>query len=214
MKKSSAKYVLLSDVAGSRQIKDRRNFEKNLGHTLQQVQQQYAGVFEMPIQVWKGLDETAAMLRVPWQLYEVMDRIDEGIAPYKMRFVVVKGSVDVMPQNDDISKADGEAFHTAAAKMLELKKAGLKFSCHTGNDVFDTAWQTQINLLWLVKRDWTSGQRTIYKLYQETELQDVVAKLLNVSQQNVSKTLKSIAATQVQALEAALKDWTEKGLKP
>src|SRR5215218_3455983 len=143
MKKSPLKYVLLSDVVGSRKIKDRKGFEKKLAATLQKVQQQYAGVFEMPIQVWKGLDETAAMVKAPWQLYPVMDRIDEGLAPYKMRFVVVKGSVDVLPQNGDISKADGEVFHMAAARMLDLKKQGLKFSCATGDDAFDKAWQGQ-----------------------------------------------------------------------
>src|SRR5215218_3086770 len=111
MKKSPLKYVLLSDVVGSRKIKDRKGFEKKLAATLQRVQQQYAQVFEMPIQVWKGLDETAAMLKEPWKLYEVMDLIDESIAPYKMRFVVVKGSIDVMPQSGVISEADGEAFH-------------------------------------------------------------------------------------------------------
>lgn len=213
MKKSQVKYVLLTDVVGSRKIKDRNTFEKKLAEAMQNVQKQHADVFEMPIQVWKGLDETAAMLKEPWKLYKIMDSIDEGIAPFKMRFVLVKGTVDVAPQNNDISKADGEVFHMAAARMFELKKEGLKFSCLTGNEAFDKAWQTQINLLWLVKESWTERQRKIYRLYCETGLQDEVAKRLKISQQNVSKTLKSIAATQVQALEKMTLDWTEKSFK-
>src|SRR6478672_3984465 len=113
MKKTQLKYVLLSDVVGSRLITDRKRFEKKLAETIQRVQQQYAPVFEMPMQVWKGLDEMAAMLKEPWQLYAVMDRIDEGLASYKMRFVVVKGGIDVMPQSGIISEADGDAFHLA-----------------------------------------------------------------------------------------------------
>jgi len=89
----------------------------------------------------------------------------------------------------------------------------LKFSCQTGNKAFDTAWQAQVNLLWLVKQDWTERQRSLYRLYGETGLQEEVAKRLNISQQNVSKTLKSIAATQVQTLEKGLAEWTETSLK-
>ena len=209
MKKNALKWVLLSDVVGSRKIKDRKIFEKRLAETLQQVQQQHAQVFEMPIQVWKGLDETAAMLKQPEQLYKVMDSIDEGIAPFQMRFVLVKAAVDVLPQDGDISKADGDAFHLAAARMLLLKKWGLKFSCQTGNETFDLAWQGQINMLWLIKRGWTDRQRCVYRLYNETGVQEDVAKQLNISQQNVSKTLKSIAAAQVHTLEETLARWTE-----
>lgn len=214
MNKESFKWLLLSDVEGSRKISDRKVFEKKIAKTLQQVQQQYAGVFEMPMQIWKGLDETAAILKKPWCVYDVMDVIDEGIMPYKMRFVMVKGRLDVLPRNGDVSKADGEAFHTAAAQMITLKKSGLKFSCHTGTDSFDTACQTQLNLLWLVKKDWTNKQRLIYRSYRETDLQNKVAKALKVSQQNVSKTLKSISAAQVQQLETSIKDWMESELKP
>ena len=213
MKKTGLKYVLLSDVVGSRKIKDRKVFEKKLNETLQQVQQQYAEVFEMPIQVWKGLDETAAMLKEPWRLYELMDRIDAGIAPFTMRFVLVKGTVDIVPQNGIISNADGEVFHRAAAQMQVLKKEGLKCSCLTGKETFDKPWQGQINLLWLIKEKWTERQRSVYRLYNQTGLQEEVAKQLHISQQQVSKTLKSIAATQVQALEKTLADWTESELK-
>ena len=212
MKKTGLKYVLLSDVVASRKIKDRKGFEKKLAATLQKVQQQYARVFEMPIQVWKGLDETAAMVKEPWQLYPVLDKIDEGLWPYKMRFVVIRGVVDVLPQNGDISKADGEAFHVAAAQMLELKRAGLKFRCQTGNEAFDKAWQGQLNLLWLVKEPGRNG-RAGYRMYCQTGVQEEVARRLKITQQNVSKTLKSIAATQVQALENNLAGWTEQELK-
>ena len=208
MKRSPQKFVLLSDVVGSRNIRDRRGFEKKLAATLKAMQQQHHSVFEMPIQVWKGLDETAAMLKQPWKLYELMDAMDEAIAPAKIRFVLVKETVDVMPQHNAVAEADGAAFHLAATRMLDLKKSGLKFTCSTGNDPFDQAWQSQVNLLWLVKGRWTERQRRMFRMYSQTGLQDDVAKRLNISQQTVSKTLKSIDAAQVQALEKTLAEWT------
>jgi hypothetical protein len=213
VKNSSLRYVLLTDVAGSRQISDRKGFEKRLEETLKRVQHRYASVFEMPVQVWKGLDETAALLQEPWRLYSIMDSIDEGIAPYKMRFVMVKGKVDVIPADGNVSRADGEAFHLAAARMLDLKREGQKFSCYTGNEAFDKAWYAQLNLLWLVKSVWTKRQRTVYRMYGDTGRQEEVARQLHITQQQVSKTLKSIAAAQVQALEKTSLDWAEKELK-
>jgi hypothetical protein len=213
MEKQSVKYVLLSDVVGSRRIADRKKFEKKLAGTLQKVQHQFGTVFEVPIQVWKGLDETAALIKEPWRLYEVMDAIDEGLAPYKMRFVLVKGVVDVLPKNSDVSKADGEAFHKAAELMLALKQSGLKFQCHTQNPVNDTAWQVQVNLLWLIKQHWTERQRSVYRLYNQTGLQEAVAQQLKIVQQTVSKTLRSISASQVQQLEKMLTGWAEIQLK-
>lgn len=205
--------MLLSDVAGSRKIKERRKFEKKLADALQKIGQQYSNVFETPIQVWKGLDETAAVVKQPWLLYEVMDAIDSALAPHKMRFVLVKAMIDIMPPNGDIARADGPAFHLAAAQMLELKKEGLKFSCSTGNPVLDKAWKGQVNLLWLLKSGWTERQRTVYKSYCRAGLQEQVASKLKITQQSVSKTLKSIAAAQVQALEQNLLAWTEAQLK-
>jgi hypothetical protein len=213
MEKKTFKYVLLSDVVGSRRISDRKKFEKKLSATLLKVQQRFRSVFETPVQVWKGLDETAALVKEPWRLYDVMDAIDEGIAPYTMRFVLVKGEVDVLPKDGDVTKADGEAFHMAAAQMLELKESGLKFSCRTGDKALDEAWRVQVNLLWLVKKEWTERQRSVYRLYCETGLQDAMAKQLKIVQQTVSKTLKSISAAQVQELEKTLAHWAESQLK-
>lgn len=213
MKKTALKYVLLSDVAGSRHIADRKKFEKGLAATLQEVSDQYRSVFETPVQVWKGLDETAALVKEPWRLHEVMAAIDEGLAPHTMRFVLVEGAVDVLPQNGDVAKADGEAFHTAAERMQALKRSGLKFGCRTQNPATDAAWEAQVNALWLIKSRWTKRQQSVYRLYCQTGLQDAVAKQLKIAQQSVSKTLKSISAAQVRQLEELLSVWAGSQLK-
>lgn len=213
MEKKPLKYVLLSDVVGSRHIADRKKFEKKLSDVLQRVQQQFASVFDTPIQVWKGLDETAAIVKEPWRLYEVMDTIDAGLAPQTMRFVVARGTMDLLPKYGDVTKADGDAFHKAAEQMAALKQSGLKFGCNTQNPSADMAWQVQVNLLWVIKSRWTERQRSIYRLYHKTGLQDAVAKELNIVQQTVSKALKSISAAQVQQLENMLAAWAENELK-
>lgn len=213
MKKQSLACVLLSDVVASRKIKDRKKFEKVLNDALEEAAKRFSDVFDLPLKVWKGLDETAAVVSKPWLLYEVIDLISRRIAPQKMRFVVVKGKVDVWPKDGDVARADGEAFHKAAALMLDLKKEGLPFTCSTGNEEKDKAWKMGLNLLLLVKKPWTVQQLKVFEKYKETGAQEEVAKDLKITQQAISKTLKSIGAVQVVMLEKEFTDWAATALK-
>lgn len=208
MDKNNA-FVLLGDVVGSRKIGDRVHFDKKLQAGLGVVTKMFQNAFVLPLQVWKGLDEVAAVLRSPDELYPVLSVIQDSVAPQKFRFVVVEGKIDVMPGNGDVRQADGAAFHQAAESMQVLKKEGLLFNCKTGLPVWDAAYSTQVNLLMLLKEGWTERQRSIYNAYLKSGRQEEVAAELQVTQQTVSKTLQAIKAAQVQKLEAALQTWTK-----
>jgi|GEM_PF-6712749 len=208
MKNSKLKFLLLSDIVGSRKIKERKKFEKRLEIILQQVSAQYGDAFELPIRVWKGLDEMAAVIGKPWLLYNIMDAIASGIVPYQVRFVLVKGRVELLSEDKDVAKADGEAFPAAVAQMNMLKKEGLYFTCDTGNSLFDQAWKTQVNLIRLIKKDWTEQQWLIYESYKSLASQEAVGKKLKITQQSVSKALRSIDAVQMIAIEKELESWT------
>ena len=212
MEKLTRSYVLLADVVGSRRIEDRAAFDKKLQAALQQANQTFENAFFLPLQVWKGLDEVAAVLSSPTELYTVISVIQEAVAPQKFRFVLVQGSIDVVPVSKDVREADGAAFHQAAEAMQNLKKEGLLFSCQTENRLWDIAYSTQLNLLLLLKDGWTERQRSIYEAYIKSGRQEKVAEALQVTQQTVSKTLQSIQAAQVQKLEAALQSWTKESL--
>ncbi len=200
-------YVLLADVVGSRHIQQRQSFDAQIESAMAKAMQAFADVFEMPLQTWKGLDEIAAVIKKPCQLYPVMNLLQDAIAPQKLRFVLVQGDIDVVPEDKDVRHADGSVFHQAAALMLQLKKEALLFSCQTRNAVWDKALMTQVNLLMLLKEDWTERQRKTFNAYFKSGRQEEVAQQLNITQQTVSKTLKAIKAVQVQRLEQALQDW-------
>jgi hypothetical protein len=212
MEKVSTAYVLLADVVGSRKIADRAAFDSKLQAALQQVAKTFKNPFALPLQTWKGLDEVAAVLTSPVELYAIISVIQEAVAPESFRFVLVEGSIDVMPQNKDVRQADGPAFHQAAEAMQQLKREGLLFSCKTGNALWDKAYSTQVNLLLLLKGTWTERQRHIYEAYIKSGKQEEVAAALQVTQQTVSKTLQAIQAAQVQKLEAQLNVWTKESL--
>lgn len=212
MDKSNEAFVLLADVVDSRRIVDRAAFDKKLKTVITEVGKTYQNAFVLPLQVWKGLDEVAAVLQSVDELYAIISVIQAAVVPQKFRFVLVKGDIDVVPQNKDVRSADGAAFHQAAESMQALKKEGLPFSCHTGNALWDKAYSTQLNLLLLLKGAWTERQNSIYEAYKKSGRQEEVAAALQVTQQTVSKTLQAIKAAQVQKLEAALQSWTKESL--
>lgn len=212
MSKQANFFVLLGDVVDSRKIEDRTGFDQKLGDALVTVKEMFTNAFVLPLQIWKGLDEIAAVLATPYELYPLLSVIQDRVAPQKFRFVIAEGSIDVMPENGDVRQADGNAFHKAAEAMQGLKKEGLLFSCKSGNPLWDNAYNTQVNLLLMLREGWTERQRSIYAAYIKSGRQEEVAETLQVTQQTVSKTLQAIKAAQVQKLEAALQHWTKESL--
>jgi hypothetical protein len=200
-------YVLLADVVGSRRIQQRQSFDARLEAGMQKVAHGYAAAFEMPLRTWKGLDEIAAVVKSPLLLYTIMNELQDAAAPEKLRFVLVQGEIDVVPEDNDVRHADGNVFHQAAALMQQLKKDALLFSCQTLDPVWDKAMMTQVNLLMMIKEDWTERQRKIFIEYGKSDRQEEVAQQLHITQQTVSKALKAVKAVQVQKLEQALQEW-------
>ena len=201
--------LLLTDVVGSRSIVNRKKFERSLATALAGAEKAYPQVLDKGIKVWKGLDEAVAVVRQPERLYELMEMLNGAIAPQKMRFVVVKGEMEKPDKEGDLSTADGPVFPKAVTQMTALKKSGLLFDCNTGNEARDNLWRTQVNLLLLLQADWTEQQHRIYREYVQQGSQDGVAKVLKISQQAVSKTLKSIRAQQVRILQKNVQTWAE-----
>ena len=206
--------VLLGDVVASRKIKARKKFESRMAAAVQHVLQHHGDAFEMPLKTWKGLDEVAALLKKPEKAYPIIDAIQQGIYPERMRFVMVQDAVDILPATRDVTQADGPAFHKAAALMLVLKAKGLLFGCDTGEGKRDKAWATQLNLLLLVKQDWTERQRKIFGTYLKTGRQEEVARQMKMTQQGVSKTLRAIHAFSVQQMEQDFIGWCTETMNP
>ena len=207
MKKSMTRVVLLGDVVASRKIKGRKKFEARMAAAVRKAVQLHAAAYEMPLKTWKGLDEVAAVLKKPALVYRIIDTIQNELAPERMRFVMVMDALDILPASKDVTQADGAAFHKAAAMMVALKGKGLLFAADTGNTVRDKALSTQLNLLLLVKQDWTERQRKIFDQYLKTGRQEEVARQMKVTQQGVSKTLKAIHAFPVQQMEEDFLNW-------
>jgi hypothetical protein len=204
----SQKYLLLGDVVNSRRISKRKPFEKKLATVLSKVAIDYKKYMEAPLTNWKGIDEVAAIIK-PAAVYGIINEINNGIYPQRMRFVLVKGFIDIAPGLTDITKMDGVIFHEAVNCMNGLKKEKNMFKQVTGNAAFDTAFNNQVNLLMLMKKRWTEKQHRLYAAYAMGNTQEEIARGMKITQQTVSKTLKSIDAEPVQEIEKSMQQWNE-----
>jgi hypothetical protein len=146
-------------------------------------------------------------VKKPAHVYKVITAINEKLDPEIMRFVLAKGEADILPKTKDISSLDGQVFHEAATRMMEVKKAKWLFGMAGDDSLGAKAMHTQINSLLLIRAGWSETQRKIFYAYGETGNQEKTAKKIKITQQSVSKTLKLISAAQVLELEHQLIEW-------
>jgi hypothetical protein len=208
MRISQQKYLLLGDVVHSRAIANRKAFEKKLGTVLKKVSKGHQHHFQVPLSNWKGLDEVAAVIH-PLGVFRIIADINKYIYPQTMRFVLVKGSIDIKQTKADITTMDGSVFHEAVYQMGILKKEMQIFKQITGNPVIDKALSNQINLLMLLKKGWTNNQHQLYTAYGQGQTQEEIAAAMHITQQTVSKTLKAVNASAVLDLEKSIQQWSE-----
>lgn len=182
-------YVVLGDVAASREISDRGVFRDRLEALCDHVNETYAGSIEAAFTPLKGIDEVGATLRTVEDLYSITRTITAEIRPEVMRLAVVGGRIDVGENQSDVRSMDGPAFHRADELLRTMDSTGYRFEFEADDELFDTLLSGQVNLLLAHRDDLTERQREIVATYERRETQREVAAELGITQQAVSSAL-------------------------
>lgn len=183
-------FVFLGDVVSSRKIADRDVFQRLLEGICREVNTRYADDLRAPFKTLKGLDEIGGVLTDISNIFNIVAMISDGLHPHQMRCALVYDYVDTALESGDVSKMDGPSFHRAAQAIIELKKTDLLFSLSAEDEALDKAFEGEINLMLLLRRERTSKQRQIIKEYELIKNQQEVARNLGISQQSVSLALR------------------------
>jgi hypothetical protein len=199
--------VVLGDLIGSRKVEDRKNFEIKLKKAIATIVERYQHEWVAPLAFEKGIDEIGAVIKNRAALYNIIADVNNAIAPQQIRFVAYKGKIDLGLKERDITAMDGEAFHSAAAMMQELKASGMILKCNTTDPLFDKALENQVNAISILKENWTERQREIFNLYKELNNQAEAAKRLQITQQAISNALQQIDAFKIIDLEKNILSW-------
>jgi predicted XRE-type DNA-binding protein len=181
-------------------------FQKRLEETCKKINSVYAGNIYADFKILKGIDEIAGVLSTMSKSYEIITTILEQLHPNLMRFVLVLGYVETSIETMDVARMDGPAFHKASDIMGTLKKSKLMFEMSVGDKVVDTAIAGEINLILLLKKNWSAKQHWIVMEYEKTKNQYEIAKNLGITQQAVSKTLNRSMWKEIRSIEEKLND--------
>ncbi len=198
------RYVLIGDVRDSRGIRDREAFRARLTDACEAVNRDHERELAAACTVLKGVDEIGAVLLSIASAYDIMRTLLEAIAPEVMRFVLVRGEVDVGLDSGDVALMDGQAFHAAAAAMGDLKRRKLALRLRAGDSVLDAAIEAEVNLLAIVRDVRSERQNEVIGVYERTGGQAEAARELGVTQQAVSSVLRRSWYKQTERIEQDL----------
>lgn len=197
-------YVLLGDVISSSPIRNREDVQNKLVRTCEKINTTYAKDIYAKFKILKGADEIGGVLLTIANNYNIITTISEHLYPNLIRFVLVFDYVDTALRTRDVAKMDGPAFHKASDLMTALKKSKLMFDMCVGDKVIDACIVGQINLILLLKKNWSARQRDIVEKYKKAKNQYEVAQKLGITQQAVSKTLNRLMWKEINIIEKKL----------
>lgn len=196
--------VVLGDVVDSREIDDREAFQRTLAETLDATNEEFDDSLQAPFAVLKGVDEIGGVLRTVPPVVEIQRRLARAVHPQQIRIAAVLGRVDVNEGAGDVSVMDGEAFARADALLAELESDDFTFRLEGDEPVLDDLLSDEINLLDMLRAEWTERQLEIVTRFDELDSQKAVAESLDISPQAVSKALSRTKGQKVLAIEGRL----------
>jgi hypothetical protein len=197
-------HVMLGDVVSSRTIADRPNFQKKLENACNDVNLNYRNDIFAEFKISKGTDEIAGVLVDISNIFKIITLFFDYLYPYQIRFALVYDYIDVSMDIRDVTKMDGPAFHKASSDINELKLIGTSFKFSVYDLIVDSAIENEINLLFMIKSDWSLLQHNIIKEYMKLGKQTEVANKLGTSQTFVSRTIHKLRWKELSYIEENL----------
>lgn len=208
--------VLLSDVRASRELENRAAFARRLDEVLAAINERegVTGAFEHQA----GLDEFAGVLR-PGRAGAVLARLWTALHPIAVRFALVQGVLDVIPEPSEegevpgASGFDGPAFHAASTELEALRSGTDLVRIRIGEgERTDRLLTSLANLSYGDMLDWTDRQMEVASTYRRAGSQRAAAEELGVEQSTVSRSLTAASYYRIEEARAtcieALDEWS------
>ena len=197
--------VFLGDVEASRRIEDRDEFQRRLEGVCEQLNRDYRADLRAEFTILKGIDEIGAVLLSVSHVYDMIDFVERGLYPERMRVAVVGGEVNTGLRGKEVGRMDGPAFHDAAAVMSKLKDTKLPFWMVVDDRVIDDALGGAASMIVMAKARRSRRQWEAVREYERLGSQALAAAELNVSQQAISHALVTADYRKIRWVEERLR---------
>jgi len=104
-------YVLIGDIKGSKQIKDRNGIQIKLREILKEVNSIYKQEIKAKLTIVRG-DEFVGVLYNDKEIYNIIDYIKEKMKPQQLRYGIGYGKLSFF-EEDKVLGIGGKGYETA-----------------------------------------------------------------------------------------------------
>lgn len=198
--------IVLGDVVASAAAPARARLEQRLAVACRAANRAAGEDLFAAFKPLKGIDEVGGALLSPRAACDVVCAFLDAVQPYRARFVLARGGVDVGCSTRDTARLDGPVFAKAADLMTGLKQSKLPFASALNGPGLDAGVSGLFNVLLTMRWSWTERQRAAVAAYRAAGSQEAAAERLGISQQAVSKALGSVDWRVYSQAEKALRE--------
>jgi hypothetical protein len=198
--------AIIGDINKSRalleRVKIQRRFQKAVETINKEYEQEIASKFILTLG-----DEFQGLLRTPRESYRLVRRFQDIMGDVPFAFGIGVGILSTRLKNEALGM-DGECFHRARAALQQAKKSKIEV-------VFDfehSFLQLVNTTVALLEKEWkllNPKQKKIAQLMKEFDHQQTVAKKINVTQQYISKALRTTVMKEMNNAEKVLYQFLE-----
>lgn len=204
--------MVIGDIISSKKIdvNSRANIQITLKRALEKINFDYDKYICSRFSITLG-DELQGGLYTIYPLFDILNRIKQSVAPYKIRFGIGIDTMTTEIQHYDSLGSDGLAYYYARNAVENLKHNSTnEFGYQFGSSKSDLGYANDlIKLIDCISETWTETQRDyINKLQENPEVElSIIAKTMNV---NVSSVSRAIAKTNYRLIQEVLNNLSKK----
>lgn len=198
-------WIVLGDVVESRKITDREGFEAKVDQTISKINDEFANDIVAEFTRLKGIDEIGGILNSVRSLVTIQRILSLGLHPDEIRIAVVRGEVAV-GSGDDMSEMDGPGFAKAADELEKIESTGTTFSIKGLSQKTDNLITAGINMIDVIRNNWTERRVEVLELYREHGSQQDVATMLGVTRQTINSHINDASVERVEHAESTISE--------
>lgn len=191
----------IGDMVGSRTVENRSAVQERTQSAIEQANENFDDDLVVPIRLTGG-DEWKVLVRTPWNVVDVIDRMADALYPVQTRWGMGWGELQT-PLDRDVGALDGACFHHARTAIEKAAKERAWVQVTGFSRMHDEVLSALFGVLGALRDSWSDDQMK-YIRATRGRTQKEAAGELGITQSGISKGLGRAHYTEYQkGLEAA-----------
>lgn len=195
--------IIVGDVIKSRKKFDPEKWQY-FHKSIKAVNKKFKKVLKIPLTVYSG-DSFGGICKDVESASNLILAIQEYSKYHTTRIILVKDEINYGLNKKSFLTLEGPALWRSKTLIQKLKTNQTYFLAKVEGELLNVTLNTILNLIIAIRNDWNEIEWEVYKSSSEDMKQKELARKLKVSQQYVSKIIKTSKLKIVKEAEANLK---------